>query len=270
MEIGHQIATWIVSAALGPFSGHNPLISLAPLSLLAGIGMLLVVRRTSNPAAIGKIKARLMAHLYEMRLFADEPVLIWKAQWGLVKGNVRYLGMMLLPVVVMTIPMVFLLAQLDCFYGYMPLQPGREAILTVQLKDSSTGPSPALRAPDGIAVETDGVRLEDSRQVSWRIRAARPLSGKLEIVFPDETLEKTVDAGLGPRYLSSRRVSSILDAVWHPAESLLPPGRVEWIELRYPQATVRLLGLDLHWLVWFVVFSMISALLLKRRFGVTF
>src|SRR6185295_4349483 len=117
------------------------------------------------------VKARLMAHLYEMRLFADEPVLIWKAQWGLLKGNVRYLGMMLLPMVVMTFPMVLLLAQLDCFYGYMPLQPGHEAILTVKLKDA--GLSPSLRAPDGIAVETDGVRLDEGRQISWRIRAAR-------------------------------------------------------------------------------------------------
>jgi len=197
-------------------------------------------------------------------------VLIWRAQWGLVKGNVRYLGMMLLPMVVMTIPMVLLLAQLDCFYGYLPLEPGREAILTIQLKGSPGSPSPALRAPEGIAVETDGVRLDDGRQVSWRIRAARPVAGKLEIVFPDQTVEKSVDAGSGPRYLSSRRVSSILDAIWHPAEHLLPPGRVEWIELRYPPATVRALGLDLHWLVWFVVFSMIAALALKRRFRVTF
>jgi hypothetical protein len=270
MDAGRKIATWIVSTILAPFGGHDPLISLAPLSLLAGIGMLLVIRRTSNPAAIGKVKNRLMAHLYEMRLFADEPVLVWKAQWGLLKGNVRYLGMMLLPVVVLTIPMILLLAQLDCFYGYLPLQPGQEAIVTVELKDAPGGPSPVLRAPEGIAVETDGVRLEDGRQISWRIRATSSLAGKLQIVFPDETLEKSVDAGSGPRYVSDRRVSSIFDAVWHPAEGLLPPGPVEWIELRYPKATVRVLGLDLHWLVWFVVFSMIAALALKRRFRVTF
>jgi hypothetical protein len=29
------------------------------------------------------------------------------------------------------------------------------------------------------------------------------------------------------------------------------------------------LGLDLHWLVWLLLFSMLSALLLKGRFGVT-
>src|SRR5579863_3406032 len=130
MEASHKIATWIVSTILTPFSGHDPLISLVPVSLLAGVAMLLVIRRTSNPAAVGRVKARLMAHLYEMRLFADEPVLVWKAQWELLKGNVRYLGMMLLPVAVMTIPMILVLAQLDCFYGYRPLQPGQDAILT--------------------------------------------------------------------------------------------------------------------------------------------
>lgn len=64
--------------------------------LLAGIvllciAMLWLFRRTSNQAAIRKVKRELHAHLYEMRLFIDEPLLIWKAKWGLIMANVRYL-----------------------------------------------------------------------------------------------------------------------------------------------------------------------------------
>jgi hypothetical protein len=260
----------IVAWLLEPLSGHNPMFSLIPLSVLLGIGMLWVFRKTSNPEAIGKAKARMMAHLYEMRLFPDEPVLIWKAQWGLLAANARYLGRMLWPALVMSIPMVLLFSEMECFYGYRPLEPGREAILTVQLKTASAAAAPELRPPEGIAVETPGVRLEDGRQISWRIRATRPVTGNLEIRFPDETVGKSVDAGTGPRYLSGRRVSSIGDLIWHPAERLLPSGRVDWIELRYPETGVQALGIELPWLAWLVVFSMITALALKRRFRVTF
>jgi hypothetical protein len=270
MEIARKIASGAVTAILSPLAGHDPLLSLLPLSILLAIGMLLIFRRVSNPQAIAKMKGRLMAHLYEMRLFTDEPALIWKAQTGLLTANVRYIGLMLAPVLVLSIPMILVLSQLECFYGHAPLAPQREAIVTVQLKNPAPGPAPVLQAPQGIAVETEGVRVNRGRQVSWRIRAERPVTGRLRIVFPDQTVEKSVDAGAGPRYVSDRRVSSLADLIWHPAESLLPPGRVDWVEIRYPEATIQALGMELHWLVWVFLFSMIAALLLKRRFGVVF
>jgi hypothetical protein len=166
--------------------------------------------------------------------------------------------------------MVALFSELECFYGYRPLEPGRDTILTLQLKHASDAAAPAIRPPEGIVVETAGVRLDGGRQISWRLRAAQPAAGKLQIVFPDETVDKSIVAGAGPRYLSGRRVSSVRDFVWHPAEALLDSARVDWIEVRYPEASVSGMGLELPWLAWLLLFSMIAALALKRRFGVTF
>ena len=81
----------------------SPIIALAAVGAAVGVGMLGVFRWTSNPEAIRRAKARIMAHLYEMRLFPDEPLFIWKAQAGLLATNVRYLGLMLLPATTTTI-----------------------------------------------------------------------------------------------------------------------------------------------------------------------
>jgi hypothetical protein len=268
MAIG--ITSTLASSVLAPFSAHNPMISLLLFGVLLGIGMLWVYKLTSNQEAVAKVKGRLFAHLYEMRLFTDEPALIWKAQFGLLTANIRYLGLMLLPALVMLVPMALILAQLECFYGFAPLQPGAEAIVTVQMKDPGSTVVPVLRAPEGITIETPAVRVEDSHEISWRIRAERPVSGELQVVLPSQTVTKSIQAGSGPQYLSERRVSSALSLLEHPAERPLPSGPVESIELRYPKATVHALGLDLHWLIWLVVISMISALVFKRRFGVSF
>ena len=269
-----EIIRWIMSALIGgmlrPFSGLNAMLSLVPLSALIGVGMLWVFRRTSNQEAIRKVKARLQAHLYEMRLFVDEPLLVWQAQWGLISANVRYVGLMLVPALVMTAPMILILGQLECFYGYSPLAPGQTAIVTVQMKSTGVGLTPALRAPKGIIVETPPVHVDGGRQISWRIRALRATTGDLQLVFPNETVDKSILTGRGPHYLSARRVSSAFDLLWYPGENRLATGPVDWIELRYPQATVHALGLDLHWLIWLLVLSMVSALLLKRRFCVSF
>jgi hypothetical protein len=269
MEIARRNASAIIAGILAPFSGHNAMLSLVPLSVLLGITMLWVFGRTSNQAAIRKVKAELYAHLYEMRLFTDEPLLIWKAQWGLLKANVRYLAMMMVPALVLTVPMVLIFAQLECFYGYAPLEPGQQAIVTVQMK-SEGGQAPVLRAPDGISVDSPAIRMDGGQQISWRIRALRPVTGEMQFVFPDATVEKSVQAGMGPKYVSERRVSSALDLIWHPAESRIAAGPVDWIELRYPPATIHALGVDLHWLIWLLILSMASGLVLKRRFRVSF
>lgn len=260
----------IIGGILQPFSGHNAMLSLVPLSALLGIGMLWVFQRTSNQEALRKVKARLQAHLYEMRLFVDEPLLVWQAQWGLISANVRYIGLMLVPALVMTAPMILILGQLECFYGYTPIEPGQSALVTVQMKNAGVGLTPALRAPEGIVVETPPVHVDGGRQITWRIRALRPTAGDLQLVFPNDTLEKSVLVGRGPQYVSERRVSSAFDLLWYPGENRLAAGPVDWIELRYSPTTVHALGLDLHWLIWLLVLSMISALLLKRRFRVSF
>ena len=63
-------------------------------------------------------------------------------------------------------------------------------------------------------------------------------------------------------------MSSMWAAVWDPDEKRIASPAVEWIEIRYPEAWIEVFGLRLNWLIWFLMVSMVSALLLKKRFGV--
>src|ERR1035438_10722067 len=81
-----------------------------------------------------------------MRLFTDEPSLVWKAQAGLLAANARYIGLMLAPAIALAVPMVLLFAHLEAWYGLAPLPPGRETLGTVQMKtrlDPAAAPGPA-------------------------------------------------------------------------------------------------------------------------------
>jgi hypothetical protein len=53
-----------------------------------------------------------------------------------------------------------------------------------------------------------------------------------------------------------------------PGEHRIASNTVEWIEIRYPEAFVSVLGVQWNWLLWFFGVSMVAALLLKKRFGV--
>jgi hypothetical protein len=238
---------------------------LAAGSVLAGVAMLWVFRVTSDQRAIKALKRRRSAYLLEMRLFGDEPSLIWRAQKALVAANLRYIVLMMRPFVVLIAPMILLFVQLDAIYGKRPLAVGEAALITVQV-DGEPAEAPPIAAPEGLAVEGPPVRAIEDRQIVWRVRPKHPLDGGVKIGGQ----EKRIVAGEGTKYLAARRVRSWGDWFWEPVESRLPEGPVRWIEVSYPSSGVRGLGVELHWLIWFFAISMIAALALRGRMKVTF
>ena len=126
--------------------------------------------RTGN--ASGWRRRKIRANLYAFRLFADEPALIFRAQKQLLLWNARYLGLMLRPSVVIFVPVLILLMQLEAVYGSRPLAAGEAAIVTAQFDAGADlrALAPSL-AGQGIVVETPAVRIPDRRQACWRVRA---------------------------------------------------------------------------------------------------
>ena len=272
MELLRAVLSGSARALLAPFTAIHPFWSLIPLSILLGIGLLWCFGRLSNQQAIRDTKRRLHARLYELRLFADEPSLIWKAQIGLLRDNLQYIRLMLVPTAIITVPMLLLLAQLDAFYGFLPLRPGKAAIVTLQLREpmKPEGPNAMLELPDGFVAETPPVRAMEKRQISWRVLPVKRTSGTLRIRIRGNSTDKTISAEPGPRYLSRRHVSSSADLLRFPAEPQIADPAVDWIEVGYPVAEIECLGVRLHWLFWLFIISMATALVFRNRFHVSF
>ena len=245
--------------------------SLLAISVFLGIGMLWVFGRMSNQKEIRRTRNRLKASLMELRLFGDEPALVFRAQRDLLTGNGRLLALTLRPALILTVPLLLLLSFLEPFYGRSPLPVGQPALVTVHMKQPiNANTALRLEAPSGIVVETPPVRALSESEVSWRIRPKDHVNGTLRVVLPNETIEKTITAGSGRGYASDRRASSWSDWIWYPGESRIASETVDWVEIRYPSAEVQWFGIAFHWLVWLLVISMITALLFKRRMGVSF
>ena len=252
------------------FAFLPPSAPLVILSLLGGAGMLWVFKRTSNPARIRSVKRLVQAHLLEMRLFRDEPGVVWQAQKALLTSNARYIGLMLQPAVWVAIPLTLLFVHMEAFHGRAPLPLDRDAIVTMGMRtpiDASTA-APVMTAPAGIVAVTPPVRVLGERQISWRIRPVAPVSGSLRFVVGGETFEKRIETGAASRFVPGLRPSALLESVWHPDEPRIQSSTVDWIDVRYPDTTVAILGIQLHWILWFTIISMVFALLFRKRFGV--
>jgi hypothetical protein len=269
MSIFNSAIDAVLRAYYAAFSWAPPVVGLTVLSAATGIGMLWVFRKTSNQDGMKAVKRKVFASLLEMRVYADEPGVTWRAQKSLFGANMRYMGLALKPALYLAIPMALLLIHLESFYGRAPLAPGHDALVTIGMSSQwrPEAAPPALTAPAGVDVEGPPVRVVDAREVSWRIRPRNEVSGQLRFTVDGQSVTKTVEAGSRPRYIPGKSVSSPIEAVWNPGESIAAP-QVEWVEVRYPEASLNVFGFSTNWLVWFFVVSMVAALLLKNRFGV--
>ena len=270
MDLFNSAFDAVLQFYFAAFSWAPPALGLAVLSAAVGVGMLWVFHKTSDQAGMKAVKRRIYAALLEMRVFADEPAVTWRAQKSLFAANLRYMGLALRPALWMLLPVALLLIHLEAFYSRAPLPLGREAIVTMRMAPpwNPQAPAPLLSAPAEITVETPPVRAASVREVSWRIRPVTSASTRLQFTVDGQTITKGIETGPVQRFVAARRVSSMLETLWNPAEPRIDSKTVEWIDISYPEAALLIFGFRTDWLILFLVVSMVAALLLKKRFGV--
>jgi hypothetical protein len=222
--------------------------SLMAIGILWGLAALLVFRRFTDRVAVRKVRKRLYAHLLGIRLYSEEPALVFRAQKELIVDNLRFLALVAKPVLIMAVPFALLYGPLDSIYGWGPLEIGHSAVVTYHLSGEAIAGDVqyTLLAPPGIAVETPPVVVVADNQISWRIRPLMPTRGNLRIIFSSDEVTSPVIAG--ERTLSS-----------HSRRESLRGGFS--VEVGYPKADVAIAGLDLPWLAWFLIISTASAAL---------
>lgn len=272
---------WFLNSVLGklfevlffPFRQLNAWFGMAFISLLTGLLMLFIFRLTSNQEGIRKVKDKIKAHLLELRLFKDSLNISLKAQGQILRYNLRYIGYSLKPMLVMMIPLILILVQLNLWFGYEPLRPGESAVLKVKLEEN-VNPMEleiALEVPSGIEVETPPVRLEEQKEVDWRIRAGSKGVYELIINVGGQRIPKTIAVDQGPlSKISPIKVKRrFLEEVFNPGEKpLSSPTPVKSIEVFHPPKRMDFLGLRFHWLIAYFALSIIFGFALKRPFKV--
>lgn len=270
----------IVNAVMGrvfdllflPVRGLTPWAGLILASLLTALLMLFVFRLTSNQAGIRGAKNRIKAHLLELRLYKDNMSVTLRAQGQILLQNLRYIGYNAKPLLVMIVPLVLILAQLNLWFGAAPLRPGEATLVKVGLREGYNPLETALelRTTGGVAVETPPVRIEDEGEYAWRIRAVSAGPAGLEFALGPYSVRKTVVIG-GPALskISPRRVRPLLDQALYPGEPPLPRDvPLRTIEILYRGQSLNLLGLGVHWLVAYLILSIIFGFALKGVFKV--
>lgn len=264
----------LIGAALSPFEALPPLVGLSVVALAVAIGMLLVVRAASDQRAIIAVKRRIQAGLFEIRLFNDD-VRVFSSVRDVLRHNLTYLRLSLVPLVWMILPLALLIAQLQFYYGYDGFSPGQSAIVTVRMREAAAGangaaPSLALAVPPGVRVQTPALWIPSEREAAWRIGFDQQGDYELVVSLDGRQVTKSVRVSGRPGYRAPGRFQvGWVNQLLYPAEPpIAPEVPIEVIRLTYPERELHFLGGTVSWMVMFFGLSMIFGWGLRSRFGV--
>jgi len=269
----NQVLTFLFGLVYGPLHWLGPFWSLVGISWLAGIFLVWVFGKVSNQDAIRRTRDRLSGELIGLRLFKDDLRVFFGIQFQVLLWTFRYLRHSLVPMLILMVPTIFILIQLNYHFALRPLRAGEQAVVKVKLRAAAALTRDAdftLTAPANLRIETDGVRIPELREVCWRVRGVSPGRFDVTVSNGQETVTKQAAVGGRMEGVSSLRTGADwLTSLLYPGEAPIPqPSAIESIEIRYPELDIFILGRRMNWLILFLILSLGLGYACKGMLGV--
>jgi hypothetical protein len=241
-------------------------VSTTTIATVTGVLMLFAFKYTSRQSAIKQTRNQIKANLLSLSLFKENVWVGLQAQGRILANAGRLMWLSLIPMLVMTIPMILLLGQLALWYQARPLQANEEAVLTVRLNAGTKDALDkiALEPNEGIESAVGPVRVPTKDMVCWSIRAHEPGLHELTLKIDQRPFTKQLAVGEGFMPISLQRPARHWsDLLLHPREApfgLESP--VQSIDVAYPSRQSWTAGTR-TWLVYWFAMSMVAALVAK-------
>src|SRR5689334_1645035 len=136
MSALNRALTLLFDLLLSPFDRLPPLVGLSILALITAIAVLLAFKWTSDQARLAAAKRAMQAAIFEMRVFNDDLVLLFRAQGGVLRHTLSYLRYSFAPTVWLLLPMLALLLHMEFRFGYAGLSVGQSVLLKATVADA--------------------------------------------------------------------------------------------------------------------------------------
>lgn len=277
MAFVNRISTAVFDAFFSVMVNWPGWLSLTILSGLTGVIALFAYKYTSNQKAIGKVHDDIQAALLTAKLFKDDIGVTLRAQGKLFGAATRLFFLSMQPLAVMIIPMALLIAQMAPRYEWRPLKAGEVVTLHAQLHDGTAAEvAPiSLDVPAGVEIVSGPGRYMGKKykeypefnEVAWKLRVTEPGRHTLTIHVGENTATKelVVSENQQERYCPVRAGSGFLDQVLFAVEPPASSGdTIQTITVEpQPAGKTSICGIELHWIIWWMLLSMVIALIVK-------
>jgi len=251
--INHAVSRFF-DVVYAPLHSLGAFWALFIMSAITGVVMLFVFKYTTNQEKMKVVKDRIKMHFIEIRLYQDDMGILWRTQGRILKANMQYVRLVILAAVLIAVPVVFILYDMDGRFGHRPVKPGEAAIVKVTLSGRGGLPEVDMIPPEGVEIETPKLRIPTEREVDWRIHATS--AGVFDLGFRVDGQEFVQKMAVGKPFMNLGDVSKFKGSV------------IQAIDVEYPSRRFGFTSWMGHWLTLFCVFSVVIGFGLKPIFHV--
>jgi hypothetical protein len=264
--------TGIFTLLLKPFEGGNAMGGIIFISVLTGGVMLFLFRFTSNQQAMKEVKTRISAYFLELRLYSHDISNVLASQGKILKSNMSYMKLSLIPALVMIIPVILVMVQLNLRYASQQLVPGETALVKVKVSEGFDVMRNRLDLECGSGLEkaSPGVRIPELNEVCFKVRLTEPGVHNITLGSGPGSVEMPVYGSdrLVPVYSVAKK-GSLGEAIFNPGSPTVPDeAPIESIEVSYRPMEFKFPGFRLSWFWTFLLISFAFGICLKFIFNV--
>ncbi|MDP7062613.1 MAG: hypothetical protein QF489_06755 [Planctomycetota bacterium] len=260
------------------FGWAGPFVMVTLVSALVGMLFIMAFPHVSSQDGIKAVKDRIKFNLLAIRLFQDDLGTVFRSTGKTLSWNFGYLGLNMLPMVVLAVPFMIVWFQLNALYAYQPLEVGDEQMVVVELNEGVAPSAVDVVVPDGVEM-SHRVNLADTAAPRILLRLRPTTEGAHELVLKNggEEVLKTIEVGTDPKRLARLTTATPLakfaaakDPIVYFGDPVLPGDSfLQTITVDYPARPLGFMGGgEISIMLWFIVVSMAVGFGLKGFFGV--
>jgi hypothetical protein len=264
----------IFDILVSPF-GNAAAGAVLAVAAVVTVVVLAVFKAATPQKRLVAARDRVLGHIFEMGLYQERLGVLAKIQRDLAWSNLRYVVLVLPALALMIVPVALAMYQLEGRVGRRPFQPGETTLVAATLAADQAAQLErlTLATSPGLVLDAPPVRAADQRTAFWRVRVTTPGRHEVAISSPQGALGSlpvAAEAGL-QRVEKERRRESGLAALIGGRQDVLPTeSGLTRLAIRVPDRHVRYLGVELSWLLAFILATLVLGLALKGVFRVEF
>lgn len=249
-------------------------VALALCGALMGALILVVVKYSTPQTRLRTARDRMSSAVYELRLYIDSPRRILAAQLRLCAWSAVYLLYLLPPFIVLLPLMAVLHPALEARFGQEPLAVGQPFILRLDLAPGASAlerrqaEQVKLAGTTAVALTAPPV-LVGGAALYLRLEVGAEGDHLVTVRAPGWSVQKRMSSSRRTKVMPVQRRAGAAAALAIGDEAALPAGGpVAAMTVDHPPSSRRWLGLPGPWWLTGLVVATVTALLLRRRFGV--
>lgn len=237
--------------------------------------LMLAFKHLSNQPKIEAVKNRMTASVLGVWLYRDQPRMIARCQLAGIVHGFHYLGLSMAPLLIMALPMLAILAQMNAYYALAPVPVGARTIAVLAADASrraANAPAAELTAPPGVRVEAVNFDRQKG-EYAYRLACEQAGTHVLKFDMGGRTYEKSLAVGGGAIRVSPERFkgggwNGFWGRYFYPSEpTLSADDPVSGIRVDYPARELWLFW-RMDWILYVLLVMLVAVLALRGPMGV--